>query len=185
MRFVFLALLCVLGGPAVRGKEKPPAVYTIPVPPKPDFSLLDWLVGEWTGKTTGRGAQGEIRLSVTLALEKRFMVLREEASLAAGKTVPASRESWMGILGANSSGPGFFLRAFSSTGFITYYRVTVEGTEIRFNPEGGEQPPPGWLFRRVLQRSGDAEMNEAVEAAPPGKAFFNYYSAKLTRTSKP
>ena len=185
MRSVLLALLCVLGGPAVRGKEKPPAVYTIPVPPMPDFSPLDWLVGEWAGKTTGRGAQGEIRLSVGFALEKRFMVFREETLLAAGKTATASRESWMGILGANSSGPGFFLRAFSSTGFITHYRVTVEGTEVRFNPEGGEQPPPGWLFRRILERSGEAEMNETVEAAPPGKAFFNYYSAKLTRTSKP
>ena len=74
---------------------------------------------------------------------------------------------------------------FSSTGFITYYRVTVEGPQVRLNPEGGDRPPPDWLFRRVLERNGPAEFTETVQVAPPAKAFFDYYTAKLTRVPAP
>ncbi len=186
MRSLFLVLLYMLGSASVPCKERPPTTYAIPLPPKPDFSVLDWLVGEWTGKTAQVGAQGEIRFSVAYALEKRFMILQEEMSLAPTKTAPASRESWMGILSADRSSTGFVLRTFSSTGFISRYRVTVEGSEIRFNPEGGEQPPPGWLFRRVMQRLGHREFSQSVQVAPPNKPFFNYYTAQFTRmTAKP
>lgn len=185
MRSLFLVLLCVLGPAALPAKEKPPASYAIPLPPQPDFSALDWLIGDWIGKTTGRGPQGEVRLSVAYALEKRFIIFREEVSLPPTKTAPASRESWMGILSAHRSDTGFVLRTFSSTGFITRHRVTAEGAEIHFNPEGGEQPPPGWLSRRVVQRLGPAEFSETVQLAPPDKPFFDYYTAKFTRPTPP
>ncbi len=180
MKSHFLLLLYILSPMALPAKEKA-TTYAIPLPPKPDFSALDWLVGEWTGETAGRGSKGQLRLSVTFALEKRFMIFREEIWLAPTKTAPAWSESWMGILSASRSDTGFDLRAFSSTGFITRYRVTVEGAEIHFDPEGGEQPPPGWLFRRVIERLDVAELSETVQAAPPGKSFFNYYTAKLSR----
>jgi hypothetical protein len=76
---------------------------------------------------------------------------------------------------------GFLLRTFSSTGFITRYRVTVEGAETHINPEGGESPPPGWLFRTVIKRTDPQELVETVQAAPPNKSFFDYYTAKLIR----
>jgi len=183
MRAVFPVLLCLLGSVAIAAKEKPPIQYVIPLPPKPDFSALDWLVGEWSGKTTGRSAAGEVRLSAAFDLEKQFLVLRGEVSFAASKTAPATRESWMGILSAMPGEPGFFLRTFSSTGFIARYRVAVDGPEIRFNPEGGEQPPPGWLFRRAIQRTGPGEFTETVQVAPPARPFFDYYTAKLSRVA--
>ncbi len=167
----------------MEAREKSPPTYRIPLPPKPDFSALDWLVGEWAGKTTERSPEGEIRISVSFALEGRFMIFREEVSLATTKTTPTSKESWMGILSPGRNHATFVLRMFSSTGFVSRYRVTVQGGEIDFNPEGGESPPPGWLFRRVLERSGDRELNETVQVAPPRKPFFDYYTAKLTRTS--
>ncbi len=185
MRSIFLALLCILGAGLLSGKEKRPATYTIPLPPKPDFSAVDWLVGDWTGKTTGRSPQGEIRLSVSYGLDKRFMIFREEISFSSTKTAPPSKESWMGILGASRDGAAFILRTFSSMGFITRYRVTQEGGEIRFSSEGGDDPPPGWVFRRVVERSGDAEFDEKVQAAPPDKPFFDYYTARLVRTPHP
>jgi hypothetical protein len=91
----------------------------------------------------------------------------------------------MGILSASPDGRGFILRVFSSTGFITRYRLIVEGPEIHFNPEGGDSPPPGWLFRRVWSRTGPDELTETVQAAPPGKAFFDYYTAKFARVAPP
>ncbi len=183
MRYLLLALLYVVGATPLPAKEKPPKVYTIPVPPKPDFSAVNWLLGEWTGKTTGAGPQGEVHLSVNFALDGRFMILREEISLAATQTALAARETWMGILSGNRSDTGFLLRAFSSTGFITRYRVTVDGSEIHFNPEGGDEPPPGWLFRRTVQRLSDSELSETVQVAPPNKPFFDYYTAKVTRAA--
>lgn len=185
MRAVLIVLLCVASPIALAAKEKPPTTYSIPLPPKPDFSPVEWLVGEWIGKGPGRGPQVEIRLSVTFDLEKRFMTFREEISFPATKTAPASRESWRGILSGNPLGPGFVLRKFSSTGFITRYRVTVDGGEIHFNPEGGEEPPPGWLFRHVIQRLGDADFIETVQVAPPNRSFFNYYTAKFTKVPSP
>jgi hypothetical protein len=185
MRAVFLALLCIVGASSLLAKEKPPVTYTIPLPPKPDFSALEWLLGAWAGKTTGRAPQGEVRLSVAYDLEKRVMVLREEVTFPATTAVPAAKEAWMGILSGDRSGAGFILWTFSDTGFITRYRVTAQEGEVTCNPEGGEQPPPEWLVRRVISRSGDAELTETVQMAPPKRAFFEYYSAKLTRTSSP
>ena len=144
---------------------------------------MDWLVGEWTGSTTDRRAPGEIRLSVSYELDNRVMLLRGEASFQATKTSPAMKESWMGVLTSDRGAAGFLLRTFSSTGFITRYRVTVEGPETHINPEGGEQPPPGWLFRTVIKRTDPQEFVETVQAAPPNKSFFDYYTAKLSRVT--
>lgn len=181
----FIPLVFTLSVAGVAAKEKPPASYTIPLPPRPDFAALDWLVGEWTGATTGRGPGGEIRLSVSYDLDNRFMVFREQVALPATKTAPGVTESWMGILSGDRSGTGFVLRVFSTTGFLTRYRVIVEGAEIRFDSEGGEAPPPGWVFRRLIRRTSHDEFTQTVQAAPPGKPFFDYYTAKLTRPPTP
>ena len=183
IRVVVLTLACLAGTVPVVAKEKTPTIYQIPLPPKPDFSAVDWLVGEWTGKTTDRRAQGEIRLSVSYELDNQVMLLRGEAAFQETKTSPAMKESWMGILTSDRGATGFLLCTFSSTGFITRYRVTVEGPETRINPEGGEQPPPGWLFRTVIKRTDPQEFVETVQAAPPNKSFFDYYTAKLTRVT--
>jgi hypothetical protein len=184
MKLSVLALICLLIPVLLQAKEKQPTTYTIPLPPRPDFTALDWLVGEWAGKTTGHSPQGEFHLAVSYDLDKRFMVFREEISLTATNAVPATKESWMGILFASRGGAAFLLRIFSSTGFITLCRVTVDGGEIRLDPEGGDQPPPGLLFRRVFERSGDGEVNETVQVAPPDKPFFEYYTAKFTHTPR-
>jgi hypothetical protein len=185
MRTTSLLVLCLLGSGLLPAKEKPPTTYTVPLPPPPDFSALEWLVGDWAGKTLAPGPPGEVHLNVSIALEKRFMIFRQDVSLAATKTAPASKESWMGILSADRAASGFILRTFSSTGFLTRYRVTADGPRINFHPEGGEQPPPGWLFRRILQKSGPHEFTETVQAAPPNKPFFDYYTVKLTRLTSP
>ncbi|HXX22571.1 MAG TPA: hypothetical protein VEO19_05410 [Terriglobia bacterium] len=178
---IILALACLIQAAPLAAKEKAPTIYQIPLPPKPDFSAVDWLVGEWAGKTTDQRAPGEIHLSVSYQLDKRLILLRGETSLQATKTSPAMKESWLGVLTSDRGSGGFLLRAFSNTGFITRYRVTVEGPEIRINPEGGEQPPPGWLFRTVIKRTEPQEFVETVQAAPPNKSFFDYYTAKLNR----
>lgn len=181
MRSLLLVLLCGLSAAGLAAKEKPQATYTIPMPPQPDFSALDWLVGEWSGKTTGRDPQGEVRLSVAYDLEKRFLIFREEVALPPTNKSPGVNETWMGVLSADRSRPGFVLRTFSSTGFMTRYRVIGDGAEIRFSPEGGEEPPPGWLFRSVIARTGDSQLTLTVQAAPPDKPFFDYYTAELAR----
>jgi len=139
-------------------KDKPAATYTIPLPPPPDFSPLEWLVGEWKGTTTGRGAKGEVHLSVELALDKKFMIFREDLSFPSTATAPATHESWLGVMSGSRPASTFILRVFSSTGFVTRYHVSVEGSEIRFDPDGGEPAPPGWLFRRAIQRSSPSEI---------------------------
>ena len=173
----------MLGAVAAPAKEKPPLTYRIPLPPKADFGAVDWLVGEWAGKTGERSPQGEIHLTVSYDLDKRFLIFREEVALAATPTTPASNESWLGILSPAPAGKGFLLRVFSNTGFITRYRVTVEQGSVSFNPEGGDEPPPGWLFRRTLQRLDVDALNETVQVAPPGKPFFDYCTAKLARAT--
>lgn len=125
--------------------------------------------------------QGEVRLNVSFALDKRFLIVREETRLADTETVPGLRESSMGILSPDRSSSAFVMRTYSSTGFITRYRVVIDGPSLTFNPEGGDQPPPGWLFRRNIQRSGPAELTETVQAAPPNKPFFDYFTVKLSR----
>jgi hypothetical protein len=181
MRSAFLIFLCLMSSAALAAPKKPPKTYSIPLPPKVDFSAIHWLIGDWSGKTTQKGPSGEVHLSVAYDLDKRFMFFREKISLAATDSTPAVDESWFGIMSGRDSPNEFTLCVYSSTGFITRYRVTVQQADIRFLPEGGEEPPPGWLFRREMQRLDTGELSEAVEAAPPDGSFFSYYSAKLTR----
>ena len=185
IRVLLLAFICAMTGAILAGKDKPPVQYKIPIPTPPDFSTLDWLQGQWTGKTLSNGAPGEAHLSVSPDLEKHFLVLRGDVSLPATPTVPALKESWMGILSPSPDGVGFILRVFASTGFMTRYRLTVDGAELHLNPEGGEAPPPGWLFRRIWVRTGPDEFSETVQVAPPGKAFFDYFTAKFARVTAP
>ena len=181
MRLLFGILACLPGLPLLAAKDKPAASYAIPLPPKPDFAALDWLAGEWAGRIGGKTPQGDVHLYVSYDLDQRFMILREQLSMAATKTVPASSETWMGVLSAAPAGSGYVLRVFSSTGFVSRYQVTASGEQIYFNPEGGERPLPGWLFRRTIQRLNAVQFSETVQAAPANKPFFEYYTAKLSR----
>jgi hypothetical protein len=187
MRSYFFILLLLMSPAALASQaasaaaKQQPRTYSIPLPPKTDFSAFDWLIGDWSGKTVPKGPQGNVNLSVISDLGGRFLIFRETVTLAATDATPAEDESWMGVLSAGKAQHEFTFRVYSSTGFITQYRVTVQKAEIRFLPEGGEAPPPGWLFRRVIARSAPGELTDTVEAAPPDGSFFQYYSAKLTR----
>jgi hypothetical protein len=183
MNTIILALACLVQVAPLVAKEKPPTIYQIPLPPKPDFTAMDWLIGEWAGQSTDQKAPGEIHLSVSYQLDKQIILLRGEMSLQATRSSPAMRESWMGVLTSGGGSGGLLLRVYSSTGFITRYQVTVDGPEIHINPEGGDQLPPGWLFRTVIKRTEPQECVETVQAAPPNKAFFDYYTAKLSRVT--
>jgi len=165
----------------VDSKEKPSTVYQIPLPDRPDFSTVDWLVGDWSGKTTDQKTQGELHLSVSYQLDKHVILFRGETTLPAPTTSAPMKESWLGVLTPDRQAGGFLLRMFSSMGFITRYRLTVDGAETHINPEGGDQPPPGWLFRTVIKKTNPQEFVETVQVAPPNKSFFDYYTAKLNR----
>lgn len=178
---LILALTCAVAGANLAAKEKPPVQYKITVPAPPDFSALDWLQGEWVGKTVPNSSPGNVHLSVSPDLDRHFLVFRGAVSLAATPTAPASKESWMGVLSAGSAASEFVLHMFSSTGFISRYRLTTSADQIRLNPEGGDSPPPGWLFRMVWTRTGPDEFTETVQAAPPSKPFFDYFTAQLAR----
>jgi hypothetical protein len=184
LRYVLLFTVGLLGiTMSLATDAKQPARYTIPVPPAPDFSSLDWLVGEWAGGTAGRSPQAEVHFSVAYDLDKRFIVLREEVSVIPQKGDSAQKESWIGVLGPEGADKSFLLRTYASTGFVTRYRVVADGEGIHLNSEGGEQSPAGWVFRRFYQELSADAFLVTVEAAPPGKPFFVYYTAKLTRTA--
>jgi hypothetical protein len=185
MRSTFLLLTLLFGAALAAAKEKPPGVHRIPLPPRPDFSELDWLAGEWVGKTTDKSPAGEISLSVTLDLDQRYLILRGEEKLAATPEIPEYKEAWLGVLTQDAAKAGFILRVFSDSGFISRFRALVEKGTVTFSPEGGEQPPPGWLFRRIIQRTDVGELLVTLQAAPPQKPFFDYYSALLKRKTAP
>lgn len=185
MRAAVLATLVFLGPAALFGKDKNPQTYRIPQPPKPDFTSVEWMLGRWTGQMDRHSPQGEIHLSVSYDLDKRVMIFREKISLAATGEIPAMNESSIGILSSAPSGDLFELQVFSSTGFITQYRVTAAGSEIDFSPSGGPQPMPGWLSRRIIQRGDVDGFTETVQLAPPLKPFFDYYTAAFTRDMPP
>ncbi len=171
-----------------RDKNKPPATYTIRTPGKPDFTPLNWLAGEWSGTFSGKNSpSGKIGLTASYDLDNTYFVLREDVVFAATKTAPATTEMWMGIISARPGEPGYIMYMYSSTGFVTRYNVSVEsqGSAIRFAPEGGELVPSGWLFRRALERADEGLLDETVEVAPPGKNFFAYYTARLTKSHPP
>ncbi len=178
---VLLACFVVFTAGSLFARQKNPTIYTIPLPPKPDFSSLQWLVGNWSGKTAEKKAAGDVHLSVAYALQHRFLEIKGDVSLPATKTAPATHEAWVGMLSQGPAPGTFALRLFTSTGFMTRYQVTVTGSQVLFNPQGGPLPPQGWLFRWTFAQVGPDVCTERVDVAPPEKSFFNYYSAKLSR----
>lgn len=182
MKRIILIILCILIVVPVAARQRAPQTYTVQLPPAPNFSSVDWLLGNWTGKIIGK-QEGQVLLSVSYELDKHFMLLREEISLDATKNAPALHEGLLGILHADPSGNGFEMSFYSSKGFVTHYRVTVNHGEIDFNPEGGAIPPPGVLFRRTLTHTNPSQCVETVEVAPPQKPFFNYYTANLSQVT--
>jgi hypothetical protein len=166
-----------------RGVQKARNTYTVATPAPADYSKLQWLIGDWSGKTTGKGPQGGVLLSASFALGKRFIILREQLSLPATKAAPATQEQSMGILSGSASGRNYEFDLYSSNGFITQYQVSVGNGEIDFSPEGGIEPPPGWLFRRSIRQTKKQQCIETVDVAPPNEPFFNYYTANLSHTA--
>lgn len=186
MKRVLLAGFCLIGVcvPPLRpaqAVQKPPSTYTIPLPPQPDYSALQWLMGAWAGKTGGKGVQGQVLLSLAYALGKRFLILREQVTLPATKSAPETHEGFMGIVRGGISGHAYDLALYSTNGFVTHYRISLDHEAIIFSPEGGPVPPQGWLFRRSIRRTSASQCVESVDAAPPGMPFFNYYTARLSR----
>jgi hypothetical protein len=181
VRSAFLIGLLFLAPALCAARENQASTYRIPLPPKPDFSSIEWMIGNWTGQMVRRSPQGKISLSVSYDLDQRVMVFKEKISLAATGEVPVSDESSIGILSRASSGDSFLFQVYSSTGFVSRYRVTVAGPEIDFAPDGGSQPMPGWLSRRIIQRGDVNGFTETVQLAPPLKSFFDYYTAAFTR----
>ncbi len=182
-KLTLLVVLLLLAPIVLAARKNRDSTYRIPLPPRPDFSSLEWLIGNWKGQMVKRSPQGKIDLSVSYDLDRRVMVFREKVSLAATGEVPANDESSIGILSRAPAGDSFLFQVYSSTGFISRYRVTVSGPEIDFSPDGGVQPLPGWLLRRTIQRGDINGFVETVQLAPPSKSFFDYYTAAFSRQS--
>jgi hypothetical protein len=179
----FLAVSSSCWLTSICAAQKGPNTYTIPTPSPTDYSKLQWLIGDWSGMTVGKGSQGKVLLSASYALGKRFIILREQLSLPATKTAPATEERLMGILSGGASRSGYDLVLYSSNGFVTRYEVSINTGTIVFNPEGGLAPPPGWLFRRAIRETNHDQCVETVDVAPPGQPFFNYYTANLSNVN--
>jgi hypothetical protein len=177
---IFITLI-LLAPALLAADKKHPSTYRIPLPPKPDFSSIEWMIGNWTGQMDRHSPQGSIHLSVEYGLDQRVMIFKEDISLAASGELPATNESSIGMLTRAPSGDSFLLEIYSTTGFVTRFRVTVSGAEIDFTPDGGIQPLPGWLSRRMIQRGDVDGFTETVQLAPPLQPFFNYYTAAFTR----
>lgn len=185
MRTAILIALVFLAPAILAARQKHAQTYRIPLPPKPDFSSIEWMLGNWTGQMDKHSPQGQIHLSVSYGLDKHVMIFKEKLSIAATGEIGADKESSIGILSPAPSGNSFLLQVYSSTGFISSYRVTVSGSEVDFMPEGGLQPLPGWLSRRIIQRGDVDGFTETVQLAPPMETFFNYYTANFTRQAAP
>jgi hypothetical protein len=164
------------------------AFLFVQAPPSDPLAPLRFLIGEWTGTSSGRPGNGTARRTYELTLSGR--VLRVENRVVyppQEKNEKGETHDDLGLITFDRGRQRFVYRQANVEGFVNTYvsdPVTLESKTIVFTTESIENIPPGWRARETYLVTGPDTFVERFELAEPGKDFTLYSEVVLARVKR-
>jgi hypothetical protein len=143
------------------------------------LAQLDFLIGEWRGKSTGEPGEGTTHRVCEKVLNAKFVECRTTTVYPPQEKNPKGETHVdRAFFSYDRGAKKLRLRQFHGEGFVNSY---VQGEGLAFETDAIENIPAGWRARETYTvRSADS-WSETFELAEPGKAFAVYSSSVLER----
>ena len=147
--------------------------------PAAGLRQLDYMIGRWTGTSSGEPGEGTVERECKLLLNDRFLECRSTV------TYPPQEKNAKGEVHVELSLYSFDrksgklrLRQFHGEGFVNTYE---EGEPLIFTTVQIENIPPGYRARETTRQRDPDSIEETFELAEPGKEFAVYSVSTLRR----
>jgi hypothetical protein len=149
---------------------------------------LRFFVGTWTGTSSGRPGEGNVRRTYELTLNDRVLQVENRVVYPAQEKNPKGEQhDDLGLITYDRGRGRFIFRQAHSEGFVNTYvadPVTPGDKQVVFVTESIENIPPGWRARETYVITGADSFVERFELAEPGKDFALYSEAVLARVRR-
>lgn len=151
------------------------------------FQPLAFLLGRWTGTSSGTPGEGTVEREYSRALNGRFIYVRNRSVYPPqARNAKGEVHEDVAYLSFDRARRAFVLRQFHIEGFVNEYvaQPPAGSQPWIFTSEAIENIPPGWRARETYTLRGPDEIEEVFELAEPGKDFAIYSRARLSRASE-
>jgi hypothetical protein len=181
MRAIAMFVLLPCGIPGLSTAQESPQ-------PAPDnFRDLAFILGKWTGVSSGEPGEGTVEREYRLELRGRFIRSSSRSTYAAQPKNPKGEvHEDTGFISFDRGRKRHVMRQFYVEDAFTQFVAETEGPQAGrwvFVSEASENFPlgPGWRARETYIIHGRDEFEEVFEVAGPGKDFQVYSQTRLRR----
>jgi hypothetical protein len=158
-----------------------------PAPPANPWSVLSFMVGEWSGESEGQPGKGTVKRTYRFVLGDRFL---HEQNVSTYPPQPKNakgeiHEHWS-FFSHDRARRLLVLRQFHQEGFVNQYAQTVGGVAgaIVFESEALENVPAGWRARETYQQVSADEFVETFELASGAGPHEVYSTTRFKRVGR-
>lgn len=146
---------------------------------------VERLIGEWRGTTTGEAGSGEVTRSYRQLMNGRYLQETNTSTYPPQPRNPKGEvHEHLSLISHDRQRQTLVLRQFHIEGFVNTYRLSPEPAadgKLVFESENFENFNNAWKARETYEFTGDDQVVETFELAPPGKPFQVYSRTELKR----
>lgn len=165
-------------------------VPVVPVAHAADAAADAWrpverLVGDWRGSSTGEAGSAEVVRSYRKLMNGRYLQETHTSTYPPQPRNPKGEvHEHLSLISHDRQRQTLVLRQFHIEGFVNTYRLSAEPAadgKLVFESEHFENFSNAWKARETYEFTGDDQVVETFELAPPGKPFQVYSRTELRR----
>ena len=152
------------------------------------WAPIRFLVGEWTGTSTGESGTGTVSRRYEFVLGDRFIHERNTSTYPPQEKNKAGEvhQHWS-FFSYDKSRKTFIFRQFHQEGFVILYALNPTlstASKLVFDSEQIENYNSSWKARETYEVISNNEFTETFELAPPGKPYEVYSRNQFKRIRK-